>query len=130
MAKLIFLASSLSEFLSNKDFRRRSLLGIISTPSLESKEKPADSNGFSRCSTTICVNSMPSIDIEEEKQNSMRMDLSSPGNSMFSTRLNNFLFEAQSFLEDFDQKVIETRLEKLRNYCVYKAKKWFKLKKK
>lgn len=123
------LSSSLSEFLNNKGgFRRRSPLEIVSNCSIKNRERPFDSYG-SRCSTTVC-NSLPSIELEEDKQNSMRLDLNGLEHLTFSNRINNFLFEARSFLEDFDEKAIETKLEKLRNYCVYKAKKWFKIKKK
>lgn len=106
-------------------------MGGVSLSSAEQTRDRLDSRPVSGYSTTLHLNSMPSIDLEEDKpQHSARTDTSIFDQHVSSNHLNNYLFESQSFLGDFDENIVARREEKLHKYCIYKAKKWYAQKKK
>jgi len=113
------------------EVKRKSFTGGASLSSADYTRDRLDSRPISDYSTALHLNSIPSIDLEEEKpQHSARTETSIFDQQASSDHLNNYLFESQSFLGDFEENIVAKREEKLQKYCIYKAKKWSTQKKK
>lgn len=94
------------------------------------RDRKNDSLLHSLSSTNPPMNSVPSIDLDEDKLHSARTDTSIFQQVAYSARLTSYFFEVQSLLDDFDEKLVQKRKNKLQKYCVWKAKKWVNMKKK
>jgi len=105
---------------------------LASTSSIDiNRDKPAaDSRYIESYSTAVNLNSAPSLDLEEEKMQSEKTDVSIFEPIVYSTYLINYIFETHSLLEDLDDQAVKKRVERLQKYCIGKAKKWYHFKKK